>query len=415
MTERRKERERGAHNHSRGAAPARAAIPTRSMGKGSSKLLRDELDASSAQIVELQVSLQRAYTIAEDTVKDRDRAVTAAWQEVETVRVQAGAELEAAHALTAVASDEVKVAQDRCRAEIAAIRERLEVECRTEVAAARAEAVAARRATNVATDLQEAAEVRAREVKRWVQKEHSKFGHHIQRLNDQVADTYRDNVCLRQLLDVHDKRLKEEERKKTETMDEKDRILADSLRRQEIVDALTGQSTNLVDENARIMSLLKAEMAKVDDLTVQLRDTRLALAEAENVASDKYHNMFLENEWSKFNEANQAFTKRLEHVERQKDDAIKELEAFRGRLRESKHLPHLGVQWVMWGKANKAAAVHPSQTPPSEVVKPSKSVTSHRRPPSLPSDTKPLEAQSNHTHSAPSLALRPRVGPRVSM
>ena len=391
------------------------------LGKSANQLLRDELEAACAQIDALQQSLARAYATAEATMKDRDRAVEKGRQDVDAVKAEYSSKLEAAYALQAVTVDEAKADKDKLRTEIAKSTEQKEAGCRAEVAAAHAETVAARQAANVAKDMQEMAEEKVREIKRWVQKEHSELGRHVQRLNDQLAAKNDENVRLRELLAIHDKRLKEEERVKMETIQERDRIVAEIKRRQEKVDVLTGQSTNLEDENARIMALLEKEIGKVEELNLALKETQVKLAETEQVTAEKYHNMFLQNEWAKFSDAYDALLQRVAKLERQKEDAHKDLEAIRGRLRESKHLPHLGVQWVLWGKGNKAAAVQPSP-PPSiaiqETAKATRIPITHRGPPPLPGKgnkagnkptphAQPLALASN-TRSAPSLPMRPK-------
>ena len=180
-------------------------------------------------------------------------------------------------------------------------------------------------------------------------------------------------------------------------------------------------ATSLEDENARILGLLEKEMLKTNELNHELDATRVKLAETEQVTAEKYHNMFLQNEWTKFSDAYEALLQRVAKLERQKEDAIANLEAIRGRLRESKHLPHLGVQWVLWGKGNKAAAVHPSATPSStlviqETAKATRVPPTHRGPPPLPgkggkagnkATPQPLALASN-TSSAPSLQVRPK-------
>ena len=227
------------------------------------------------------------------------------------MKAEYSSKLEAAYALQAVTVDEAKADKDKLRTEIAKSTEQKEAGCRAEVAAAHAETVAARQAANVAKDMQEMAEEKVREIKRWVQKEHSELGRHVQRLNDQLAAKNDENVRLRELLAIHDKRLKEEERVKMETIQERDRIVAEIKRRQEKVDVLTGQSTNLEDENARIMALLEKEIGKVEELNLALKETQVKLAETEQVTAEKYHNMFLQNEWAKFSDAYDALLQRV--------------------------------------------------------------------------------------------------------
>ena len=79
---------------------------------------------------------------------------------------------------------------------------------------------------------------------------------------------------------------------------------------------------------------------------------------------------------------------------------LEELEALRNRLRSSKHLPHIGVQWALWGNGPKpkgaTTQVHPA---PQE-----EQHQAHRAAPTLPRWPERLP----NKRSASSIAMRPK-------
>ena len=60
-----------------------------------------------------------------------------------------------------------------------------------------------------------------------------------------------------------------------------------------------------------------------------------------------YENEFLTGLWLEFEEAYRAFEHNTRRLQKERDQTAEELEALRNRLRSSKHLPHIGVQWAL--------------------------------------------------------------------
>ena len=313
--------------------------------------LRAELDASSKQIEALQISLQRVSTAHENAIKQVDDARTSAQEQVLAAKAGAAAEVQAAHS---TCRDELDAAREANRLELEKIREQAQVDI-----------AAANRATNVAMDMHAMAEERVREVKRWVTQEHGGFARQIQRLNDEVAAKHREALRLHELLRVHNERLKKEHLQlqitEKQRAEEKARAEEDALRKQQVVDALENTTESMEEENARLKKLLAETSAHAEDLSRRLEVAEKTRDEADAAAKAHYENVFLVNEWKQFNDAYKAFESGMRQVRRERDDTRSELEALRRRLRESKHLPHLGIKWVMWGKDNhKPASVAPA-------------------------------------------------------
>ena len=117
--------------------------------------------------------------------------------------------------------------------------------------------------------------------------------------------------------------------------------------KQQVVDALENTTENMEEENARLKSLLAATSTRADELQLRLDDAVKTRDEADAKAKAHYENVFLVNEWKQFNEAYQAFEAGIRQSNRERDDTRAELEALRRRLRESKHLPHLGIKFAL--------------------------------------------------------------------
>ena len=90
-------------------------------------------------------------------------------------------------------------------------------------------------------------------------------------------------------------------------------------------------------------------------------------------------------EWEAFETAYRTFDSSLSKLQRQRDDAVAELDALRQRLRGTRNLPHLGITWVMWGNRTKDKPASEGHTPPTRAMN-----------------------AGGHTRSAPSLQLRPK-------
>ena len=192
------------------------------------------------------------------------------------------------------------------------------------------------------------------------------------------------------------------------TAGEREKAAFDAAQAKIVVRHLRGRNKNASEEVKRLSGLLDEQAELNTSLSKRLgealkeRDDALESSVDEREEARRwYENEFLTGQWLEFEEAYRAFEHNTRRLQKERDQTAEELEALRNRLRSSKHLPHIGVQWALWGNGPKpkgaTTQVHPApQEEPQHQA--------HRAAPTLPRWPERLP----NKRSASSIAMRPK-------
>ena len=230
---------------------------------------------------------------------------------------------------------------------------------------------AACREAKVAVSMRNFAEERLLEAKSWMQEEHANLRTRVLEMKGKLSASEVEKARLRKIVYFLEATLKESgiDLQKTEEAKAAERLAEERERQKAEEERLNAESAVQATLNSwqtrthkatstigQLSESLQLEIARVQQMKQRVaqaereRDAALEWAkEADaNVRAD-VEAEFMRTQWSSFESELKRAAAARSIVVADKERIETELESLRNRLRQSKGLPHIGVQWALWG------------------------------------------------------------------